>query len=217
MRNSFGKRKNGFTLFELCIVMGLLALVATMIVSVCLFVDARVKIISTRNNANLTREDCSSFFRTWVSAYDSSDYLFSVSEDGHDLNVSRAESPDVPYRTLRHFDDLLIGSFAENNKEWTDIRSATDVTFRVFPEDGKNMVACLLIYKTCSGDEKVVVEKNEIYLKTLYAATAYDPTAPVEPDDPDPVDPDPTEPDPTEPDPTEPDPTTPDDETPDGE
>jgi prepilin-type N-terminal cleavage/methylation domain-containing protein len=76
------KQKRGFTLSELCIVLALVAVVATIVTSFCLVVHQRSVISSARLNIVNEVNVVETFVERWVDKMSEKGATFSISEDG---------------------------------------------------------------------------------------------------------------------------------------
>jgi prepilin-type N-terminal cleavage/methylation domain-containing protein len=76
------KQKRGFTLSELCIVLALVAVVATIVTSFCLVVHQRSVISSARLNIVNEVNVVETFVERWVDKMSEKGATFSTSEDG---------------------------------------------------------------------------------------------------------------------------------------
>ena len=73
--------KKGVTLFELTIVMALLAVVTVMVVSFSSLVRNNVQAITSENDVLSDFDKVKYVFDTWISTFDSEDYDFYNDED----------------------------------------------------------------------------------------------------------------------------------------
>jgi prepilin-type N-terminal cleavage/methylation domain-containing protein len=76
------KQKRGFTLSELCIVLALVAVVATIVTSFCLVVHQRSVISSARLNIVNEVNVVETFVERWVDKMSEKGATFSIAEDG---------------------------------------------------------------------------------------------------------------------------------------
>lgn len=76
------KQKRGFTLSELCIVLALVAVVATIVTSFCLVVHQRSVISSARLNIVNEVNVVETFVERWVDKMSEKGATFSISEEG---------------------------------------------------------------------------------------------------------------------------------------
>lgn len=76
------KQKRGFTLSELCIVLALVAVVATIVTSFCLVVHQRSVISSARLNIVNEVNVVETFVERWVDKMSEKGATFSISKDG---------------------------------------------------------------------------------------------------------------------------------------
>ncbi|MBO4666658.1 MAG: prepilin-type N-terminal cleavage/methylation domain-containing protein [Bacilli bacterium] len=100
--------KKGVTLFELTIVMALLAVVTVMVVSFSSLVRNNVQAITSENDVLSDFDKVKYVFDTWISTFDSEDYDFYNDEDK--LYAVNNKNTSIRYQLMLTDDGILTGS-----------------------------------------------------------------------------------------------------------
>ena len=150
------KQKRGFTLSELCIVLALVAVVATIVTSFCLVVHQRSVISSARLNIVNEVNVVETFVERWVDKMSEKGATFSTSEDG----TLTATLEGVDYKAT-FSEGVFNGAVPSGENGMTFSTTSIDsVVFEVESQNGDTIFFCTAtaLLPQINGDAK-----EEIY------------------------------------------------------
>ena len=132
------KQKRGFTLSELCIVLALVAVVATIVTSFCLVVHQRSVISSARLNIVNEVNVVETFVERWVDKMSEKGATFSIAEDG----TLTATLEGVDYKAT-FSEGVFNGAVPSGENGMTFSTTSIDsVVFEVESKNGDTIFFC---------------------------------------------------------------------------
>ena len=146
------KQKRGFTLSELCIVLALVAVVATIVTSFCLVVHQRSVISSARLNIVNEVNVVETFVERWVDKMSEKGATFSIAEDG----TLTATLEGVDYRAT-FSEGVFNGAVPSGENGMTFSTTSIDsVVFEVESKNGDTIFFCTAtaLLPQVNGDAK---------------------------------------------------------------
>ena len=146
------KQKRGFTLSELCIVLALVAVVATIVTSFCLVVHQRSVISSARLNIVNEVNVVETFVERWVDKMSEKGATFSIAEDG----TLTATLEGVDYKAT-FSEGVFNGAVPSGENGMTFSTTSIDsVVFEVESKNGDTIFFCTAtaLLPQVNGDAK---------------------------------------------------------------
>ena len=146
------KQKRGFTLSELCIVLALVAVVATIVTSFCLVVHQRSVISSARLNIVNEVNVVETFVERWVDKMSEKGATFSIAEDG----TLTATLEGVDYKAT-FSEGVFNGAVPSDDNGMTFSTTSIDsVVFEVESKNGDTIFFCTAtaLLPQVNGDAK---------------------------------------------------------------
>ena len=146
------KQKRGFTLSELCIVLALVAVVATIVTSFCLVVHQRSVISSARLNIVNEVNVVETFVERWVDKMSEKGATFSIAEDG----TLTATLEGVDYKAT-FSEGVFNGAVPSGENGMTFTTTSIDsVVFEVESQNGDTIFFCTAtaLLPQVNGDAK---------------------------------------------------------------
>ena len=146
------KQKRGFTLSELCIVLALVAVVATIVTSFCLVVHQRSVISSARLNIVNEVNVVETFVERWVDKMSEKGATFSIAEDG----TLTATLDGVDYEAT-FSEGVFNGAVPSDDNGMTFSTTSIDsVVFEVESKNGDTIFFCTAtaLLPQVNGDAK---------------------------------------------------------------
>lgn len=146
------KQKRGFTLSELCIVLALVAVVATIVTSFCLVVHQRSVISSARLNIVNEVNVVETFVERWVDKMSEKGATFSISKDG----TLTATLEGVDYKAT-FSEGVFNGAVPSGENGMTFSTASIDsVVFEVESKNGDTIFFCTAtaLLPQVNGDAK---------------------------------------------------------------
>ena len=146
------KQKRGFTLSELCIVLALVAVVATIVTSFCLVVHQRSVISSARLNIVNEVNVVETFVERWVDKMSEKGATFSIAEDG----TLTATLDGVDYEAT-FSEGVFNGAVPSGENGMTFTTTSIDsVVFEVESQNGDTIFFCTAtaLLPQVNGDAK---------------------------------------------------------------
>ena len=146
------KQKRGFTLSELCIVLALVAVVATIVTSFCLVVHQRSVISSARLNIVNEVNVVETFVERWVDKMSEKGATFSIAEDG----TLTATLDGVDYEAT-FSEGVFNGAVPSGENGMTFSTTSIDsVVFEVESQNGDTIFFCTAtaLLPQVNGDAK---------------------------------------------------------------